>query len=49
MDQMAEVVWGLLVVIGILIAFGSVAMAFGADSRPCIGDSHMGPQRGDWI
>ena len=49
MEQLSTLLWGLVVVVSVLIALGAAAASFGADSRPCIGDSHTGAGRTDWI
>lgn len=48
MDQLAELVWGLMVVIGILSAFGAAAAMLGVDSRRGVGDSHTTSRISDW-
>ena len=48
MEQLAQVVWGLALVVTVLAVLAATAMAFGADSRPCIGDTHTAQRRGDW-
>jgi len=49
MEQLSAAIWGLVMAVSILATLGAAAMAFGADSRSCVGDSHTGPQRGDWF
>ena len=49
MGQLADVVWGVVVLMGVLAALGAAAMTFGADSRRCIGDSRTASRRGDWV
>ena len=51
MEQLADVVLGLVdrSVVRSSSAIGVAAMALGADSRPCVGDSHTTQPRPDWI
>jgi hypothetical protein len=49
MDQLADVVWGSVILIGVLTMLALAAMVWGKDSRPCIGDSHTSQQGRAWI
>lgn len=43
MTQLADLVWGMVALVGVLGFLGAAAAAWGVDSRPCIGDNHAGP------
>ena len=49
MGQLADVVLGLVTFIGVLTLVAMAARAWGADSRPCVGDSHTTQQGRIWI
>ena len=49
MEQLMTLVCGLMAVVTVLAAPGHGGGLFGTDSRPCVGDSHTGTQRTDWI
>ena len=49
MGQLADVVWGLVAIIGLLALLGAAAAAWGVDSRPGVGDAHTTQQGRIWI
>jgi hypothetical protein len=49
MGQLADVMWGVIAFVGVLTLIAAAAQAWGADSRPCVGDSHTTQQGRIWI
>jgi len=49
MEQFTIVASGMVIMATLLAVLGLAASIFGADSRPCVGDSHTDTPRTDWI